>query len=82
MKYLGGRSKKHALVDFSYGKKDMKFKENFREFSLIALGILVAVVPFVIGSTLLGWANLILGVAIALLGAGPLFPKKELTVGA
>jgi len=59
----------------------MKFKENFREFSLIALGILVVAVPFVMGSTLFTWANLVLGIAVALLGAWPLFPKKELKVG-
>ncbi|MCG2686488.1 DUF4231 domain-containing protein [Candidatus Parcubacteria bacterium] len=55
----------------------MKFKENFREFSLIALGILVALVPFVVGATFLGWANVVLGAGVALVGAWPLFPKGK-----
>lgn len=77
MRYLGGRPKKHALIGFSYGKKTMKFKENFREFSLIALGILVVLAPFVVGNTFSGWANVVLGAGVALVGAWPLFPKGK-----
>lgn len=56
----------------------MEIKKNLREFILIALGLLVMIVPFVVFDTVLGWVEAILGIAVIIVGVWPLIPKKKL----
>lgn len=55
----------------------MEFKNKWREYSLIILGLLLILAPFVMATTLFTWANVVLGGAVALVGAWPLFSKKK-----
>jgi len=36
------------------------------------------IVPFLVFDTILGWAEAVLGVAVIIVGAWPLIPKKKL----
>jgi len=53
----------------------MEIKNSWREFTLIVLGVLIILAPFVVGNTFSGWANVVLGAGVALVGAWPLLPK-------
>ena len=54
----------------------MEVKKNWRELTLIALGVLVILGHFVAVDALFGWANVVLGAGVALVGAWPLIKKK------
>lgn len=56
----------------------MDIKKNWREIALIVLGVLVIITPFVVFDTILGWAEVVLGLAVIVVGAWPLLPKKKL----
>lgn len=56
-----------------------EIKKNWREYTLVALGILVALAPWVALENLFGIANIILGGAIAIIGAWPFIEKFRKT---
>jgi len=56
----------------------MEIKKNQREYILIALGLLVMITPFIVFDTILGWTEVVLGIAVIVVGAWPLIPKKKL----
>lgn len=56
----------------------MEIKKNCRDFTLIVLGLLIMMTPFLILGPISVWAEVILGIAVAIVGAWPLIPKKKL----
>ena len=54
----------------------MEIKKNWREFTLIVLGVLIILGHFVAVNVLFGWANVVLGAGVALVGAWPLIKKE------
>lgn len=55
----------------------MKIKKNWREYSLITLGILI-ILTSLVATDFFTELSVVLGIAVALIGAWPLFPKRKL----
>jgi len=55
----------------------MEIKKNCRELTLIVLGFLVIITPFVVFGPISVWIEVILGIAVIIVGAWPLIPKKK-----
>ena len=56
----------------------MGIKKNWRELILIVLGILVIITPFVAVDTILGWVEVVLGIAVIIVGGWPLIFKEKM----
>lgn len=53
----------------------MEIKKNRREFTLIALGLLIMVTPFVLFGPISVWVEIVLGLAVVIIGAWFLIAK-------
>lgn len=55
----------------------MEIKKNLREFTLIALGLLIVITPFLVLDIIFGWIEVILGTAVIVVAGWPLIFKKK-----